>query len=91
MAQQEHTVSSVEMELQRIKAKLPRRLDLMALTGETQGLREALDQLYGSVHELIDVVFILEGVLRDEAPHPSLQLQAPLKPQLEPQLKVANG
>ena len=83
MAQQEYTVSSVEKELQRIKANLPRRLDLMALTGETQGLREALDQLYGSVHELIDVVFILEGVLRAESPHPGRLF--------DQQLKVANG
>ena len=60
-----HNVGDLLQRVVQLKKETPSRLSPFCLTGCTVGLRECLDEVYGSVHEILDLLVetysILEG------------------------------
>ena len=60
-----HNVGELLQRVARLKKETPSKLSPFCLTGCTVGLRECLDEVYGSVHEILDLLLetysMLEG------------------------------
>ena len=60
-----HNIGDLLQRVNRLKKETPARLSPFCLTGCTVGLRECLDEVYGSVHEIMDLLLetysMLEG------------------------------